>query len=286
MPPHEKEASPPEGVAGGGGASGPDSGAGGGGGERTPWLSRFGGTVGAGAFGAVIAAVPATLRVESVAGVCRPGGTWALLGGMAIVPMSIAILVLRRARVGFVALGKRDSAALASIVLLWLVSTFASLSLLGSILRARTHHRALGGVVFAGGALSIAAMLALVCARAARIARGLPRTARWGLGAIGGALLGVVIALARAKLAQLSSPPFPFAESAKLVDGMAFALSALLASVSPLVHRRFLALLGPPLAVAILVLGVSSLSACPPLRDAIEEQAPVFFWLVALVAPH
>jgi hypothetical protein len=286
MPPQEQDGSPPDGVADGGGASRPDPGAGGGRGERTPWLSRFGGTVGAGALGAVIAAVPATLRVESVAGVCRPGGTWALLGGVAIVPMSIAVLVLRRARVGFVALGKRESVALASIVLVWLVSTFACLSLLGSLLRARTHHRALGGVVFAGGALSVAGMLALVCARAARIARGLPRTARWGLGAIAGGLLGVVIALARAKLGHLASPPFPFEESAKLVDGMAFALSALLASVSPLVHRRFLALLGPPLAVAILVLGVSSLSACPPLRDAVEEQAPVFFWLIALVAPH
>ena len=140
--------------------------------------------------------------------------------------------------------------------------------------------------MFAGGALSVAGMLALVCARAARIARALPRTARWGLGAIGGGLLGVVIALARAKLGHLASPPFPFEESAKLVDGMAFALSALLASVSPLVHRRSLALLGPPLAVAILVLGVSALSACPPLRDAVEEQAPIFFWLIALVAPH
>jgi hypothetical protein len=255
-------------------------------GEPESWLSRFGATVGAGALGALIAATPATLRIESLGEPCSRGGTWALLCAAVIVPMSAAVVVLRRARAGFVALGKRDSVAPATTVVLWLASTFVALTALGSLLRALTHHRALGGVVFAGSGLFSATALALVCTRLTKIVLGLPRAARWGLGTLGGVMLGLGVVVVRVKVAQGFGAPFSTAESAKLVDGLAFALSALLASASPVVHRRTLAFLGPPLAVIILVLGVSSLFACPRLRDAVEEQAPLFSGLVGLVAPH
>jgi hypothetical protein len=287
MPSSEKDAASPNGVADGRGASPPDPSSQGAPGEPVPWLLRFGGVVGAGTLGAAIASAPATLRVASVAGVCSPAGTWALLGGVAIVPMSISIVALRRARVGFGALGQQESVALATTTLLWLASSFASVTLLGSFLRARTHHRALGGVVLAGCTLAVAAALALVCSRAAKIVLGLAQAARRAALVMGGAFLGLLlIALSSAALLSVARAPSPRTEDAKLLDAMAFALSALLASASPIVHRRVLALVGPPLAVAILVLGVSSLFACPVLGDAVEEKAPLFFWLVSLVAPH
>jgi hypothetical protein len=282
----EKDESHPSGIVGGSGASRPDPAADIPPGEPGPWFSYVGATVGAGAFGAAIAATPATLRIEGLGEVCSPGGTWALLGGLAIVPMSIAVVALRRAAASFVALGKRESVALATTILLWTVSTFVGLTLLGSLLRARTHHRALGGVAFAGCALSVAVVGALVCARAAKIVLRLARPARWGVAIILSALLGFVIAVAGVKLSHSAGPLLPPMASANLMDALAFGLSAVLASLLPNVYPRALALLGPPLAVVILVLGASSLLACLPLRDTIEEQAPLFFWPFALVASH
>jgi hypothetical protein len=255
-------------------------------GEPESWLLRFGGALGAGALGALIAAMPATLRIESLGETCSRGGTWALLSAVTIVPMSTAIVGLRRARTGLVALGKRHSIALATTSVLWLASTFVSLTALGSLLRALTHHRALGGVVFAGSGLFSALALALVCTRLSNIVLGLPRAVRWGVGILGGSLLGFAAAVVRTKMAHGSGPSLSTLDSAKLVDGLAFTLSALLASASPLVSRRTLALLGPPLAVVIVVLGVSALFACPVLRDTVEEKAPLFSGLVALVAQH
>ena len=259
-------------------------------------LLGFGGMVGAAALGAAIAAAPAALRVEGGAGACGPVGTWALLVAVAIVPMGLAVFALRRARVGFAAGGRpawnggastgNGSIAPLLTLLLWLVATFASMTVLGALFRARTHHRALGGVVFAGVALAVALLLALVSVRVAAIAQRLPRSVRWGLGAALGAGVGFLIAVARAHMAEPPAPPLPPPESARLVDGLAFLLAALLAARSPAALRRSLALVGPPFAVIILVLGVSTLRACPPLKATIEEQAPFFGSLVGLLAPH
>jgi len=200
--------------------------------------------------------------------------------------MGVAILALRRAKGGFLALGKPGSVAPLLLLLAWLVSTFASMTVLGALFRARTHHRALGGVVFAGAALVVAIGLAVVLSRVASIVRRLPRAARWGLGIALGATFGFLVAVARAQVARASGPSLPPAESARVVDALAFTLSALLAAGSPLVLRRPLALLGPPLAVVILVLGVSALSGCPSLREAIGTEAPLFASLLALLPLH
>jgi hypothetical protein len=249
-------------------------------------LLRFGGAVGAAALGAAIAAGPATLRIEAATGACGPLGTWALLAAVTLIPMSVAVWALRRAKPGFAALGKPGTLAPLLTLLVWSVATFAALAVLGALFRARTHHRALGGVVFAGAGLVVAVGLGLVTIRLAKVVPRLPRAARWGIGIGLGASLGFLAAVAREQIARHAGPALPPAESARLVDGLAFAFSALLASGSPLVFRRSLALLGPPFAVVTLVLGISALRACPALLGAIEEQAPLFSWLLGLLPQH
>jgi hypothetical protein len=242
---------------------------------------RFGGVVGAGSLGAAMAATPAALRLEGASGVCSPVGVWALLFAVAIVPMSLAVVGLRRARAGLFALGRGEGMTPVAILVAWLVSCFLALTLLGAVLRARTHHRALGGVVFALGALAVAVGLALVFVRVGSMVRRASLSTRWVLAALGAAALGFAVALARHQLAREPASPFSVAEGAKLVDGLAFVLSAFIVSGDPFVQRRAIALVGPPLAAIALILGLSSWRSCPSLRDALEERAPLFSWMVS-----
>lgn len=243
--------------------------------------------MGASALGALLAAVPAAFRIASsaaassgthAAGLGDIAKTWTMLGALGAVPMGLAILVLRRARAAFFALDGRPTLALTG--LLWFVSSFGSLAFLGSLLRARTHHRALGGVVFALCALFLMAFLAPVSARAAKILFRFAGPVFGGTRACGAALLALVFAAAIAGLVDgehwRSLGP----------DGCAFAIIVLLAAFSPLARRRTLALLGPPLAAILFVLGTSTLFRCAPLRDAVEHDAPLYSWLLTLVVPH
>jgi hypothetical protein len=245
-------------------------------------LLGFGGIVGAATLGAAIASTPATLRIGTDAGSCGALGTWALLAAVSLLPMGVAVVLLRRARLGFAALGNRQSLLPLLTLVLWLATTFVLLFALGALFRARTHHRALGGVVFAIVALAASAGLGIFSVRIASLLRRLPRSVLWGLGIAGGAGIGFCVAYARAG----TVPVLPPSESAVLVDGVAFAVSALVASGSPLVPRRSLSLLGPPLAVIVLLLGVSSLRTCPRVKETLGEEAPLFAKLVELVAPH
>jgi len=170
------------------------------------------------------------------------------------------------------------------MLLAWLGSCFVALTLLGAVLRAQTHHRALGGVTFALVAFALALGLALVIARIGSLVQKASPPMRWALGALGMALLA--LAAVKARHALGGAAPFSAAEGAKLVDGLAFALSAFIASGHPFLHRRALALVGPPVAAIILILGVSSWRTCPGLGEALGEQAPMFAWMARSAAPH
>jgi len=245
---------------------------------------RIGGVVGAGAFGSAMAAAPAALRLEPSLGVCSPVGAWPFLFGVSIVPMSVAVLGLQRARSGFRALGRSDGMTPVVMVLAWLGSCFAAMTLLGALLRARTHHRALGGVVFAFGAFALAVGLALALARIGALLRKTSPRARWVFVILGAAALALGMFQAQHRLG--STAPLSAAEGAKLVDGLAFALSAFIASGYPFVQWRALALIGPPLAGVVLILGLSTWRTCPTLQHALGEQAPMFAWMARYEAPH
>jgi hypothetical protein len=60
-----------------------------------------------------------------------------------------------------------------------------------------------------------------------------------------------------------------------VVDLLAFSLAAMFAARRSLASRRAVAVVGPPVAVAIMALGLSALRDLP-LRAAIDERAPAF----------
>lgn len=249
-------------------------------------VMRFGSAVGAGALGAAIATAPATFRLEDAAGVCSPVAAWTLLIATMVLPMSFLVLVLRRARGGFLALGRGNCGVTLAVLLGWFGSTFVALALAGALLRAETHHRALAGVTFAITALALSLLLALVWARLAAILRRADDAQRWAMtGALGIGLV-VTVASTRHELAGGLVWPLSTTQSVKLVDGLAFALGALVASWRPFVNRRALAFIGPPLAAVVLVLGASSLRACPSLREVLQRQAPAVSWMVGLISSN
>jgi hypothetical protein len=200
--------------------------------------------------------------------------------------MALCIVGLRRARAGFAAMGKSGILAASSTRIAWVVSLFVTLAGLGAILRARTHHRALGGVVYSVVAAVLAVGLLVVSARLVAVARKLPALALWGLGGAAAALLGFMGAMWKAQLAQSAFPPIPDVEIARLLDGSAFALAAFIASSGLLRARRSVTLLGPPVTIMVVLLGVSSVRSCVSLMQTLEAHAPGFAWLLSWIPTH
>lgn len=172
---------------------------------------------------------------------------------------------------------------------LWLASLVVALAVFGSTLRRTTHQHALAGVTFACGAAALALGTAVVCARIVAILRNAaPGTRR----ALSTALAALVIAglawVGLAFLRAVTSDPASVAASGTVVDILAFLLAALLASrvsfasLASFAPRRALALVGPPVAVAVTALGLSVLREAP-LRMAVEDRAPAFAPAVAWV---
>ncbi len=249
-------------------------------------MTGFGSLVGAGVVGSIIATAPALLRLEGATGVCSPFGAWAVLIAATVLPMSLLVLALQRARGGFMALGMgRDKVPLA-MLLGWISSTFAVMVFVGALLRARTHNHALAGVTFAIAGLVLALVLALVWTRLVQVARRIPAHRRTGIAVAMGTGFALALVWIGRDLSRRSSPPLPILQDVKVLDGLAFAVGALVASGRSFAHRRALALVGPPFAAVIVVLGVSSWRTCPSLRDALSGHAPDVSWAVGLLGSN
>jgi hypothetical protein len=197
------------------------------------------------------------------------------LAAVALGPMVAAVIVLRGAREGLRAFAGADAGLRAFGVALWLASLMVVLSILGVSLASR-HHHALIGVTYAFAALVAAVGSAVVCARVVAILRDAPAWARVTLVVLLGLLALGALALLAYRLARAASLDAESAAAAgTVVDVLAFALAALLAASRWLELRRVLALLGPPLAVAVVALGISALRDAR-VRDAVDEYAPAF----------
>lgn len=247
---------------------------------------RFGTAVGLAAAAALASAVPPALRISATlgadvaAGTPGTGKTWMGLAAAALVPMVAAVVTLRGAREGLRAFGGQGAEIRAYGVGLWAASLFVLLAFLGSVLRATTHHHALAGVTFAFGAVALAIMSALVCARAVSILRGAPAERRRVLViALGLCAVAAVGFTGLRFLRAASRDPASAAAAGYVVDILGFWLAAFLAAGHSLASRRLVALVGPPVAVAIAALGISALRD-PPLRTAIADGAPAFAPLV------
>jgi hypothetical protein len=159
---------------------------------------------------------------------------------------------------------------------LWLASLLVVFTIFGRVLRANTHHHGLAGVTFAFGALAAAVASALVCARVVALARTAPDFARRGLVAILGTAALLALAFVGLRFVRgASEDAASYGAAGTVVDVLAFALAAFFASRRSLGGRLAIALVGPPVAVVVLALGLTTLRDAP-VREAIGERAPAF----------
>jgi hypothetical protein len=255
--------------------------------QGASFVVRFGTAVGLGVLAALVGAVPATLRVASVAGDggAGPGRVWLALAAAALAPMLAAVVVLRGAREGLRAFAGPGAGLRALGIALWLASLLVGLTFFGSVLRAETHQHALAGVTFAFGALAFSVASAVVCARLVSIARGAPAFGRRALVFVAGTMAVLALAFVGLRFLHAAShDAASYGAAGTVVDVLAFALAAFFASHRALRGRRAFALLGPPVAVVVVALGVLTLRGAPLLRDAIGESAPAFAPVVDLLS--
>ncbi len=240
-------------------------------------LLRFGTAVGVGVGAALACTVPATMRVAAM--VATTQGlplVWSGLTAAALGPMIAAVIVLRGAREGLRVYAGAGVALRAYGVCLWLASLLVAFALFGSALRATTHQHALAGVTFAFGAVAAAIASALVCARLVAILGNASAGARYT--AAGVLAFVVFIALAWVGmqfLHAIAQDPASAVAGGTVVDVLAFTLAAVFAARPSFSRQRAFALVGPPVAVVVAAVGLTSLRDAP-LREAIDEHAPAF----------
>lgn len=240
-------------------------------------MLRIGTAVGLAALAALVCTLPATLRVSAaVAGTEGVPRVSVALSAAAFGPMIASIVVLRGARESVRSFIGPGLELRAFGVFLWLGLLLATFSILGSLLRAKTHHHALAGVTFAFLALGIAIASALVCARIVAILhQASARTGRALGGVLAGGTIVVILWIGIRFLQATARDPESASAAAVVVDVLAFAMCAAFAARPSFANRRAVALVGPPIAVAILALGVSALHD-RPLRAAMDDHAPAF----------
>ena len=248
--------------------------------ETGSLVLRFGTAVGLAAAAALAGAFPAALRVGSVLGQDGTGRVWTGLAAVSLVPMVGAVVVLRGAREGLRVFGGPGAELRAYGVALWASSLLVVLTLLGSVLRATTHQHALAGVTFAFAATFAAVGLALACVRVVTILRRASPGLRGGLAlALAKAVFAALGAVGIRFLHEALHEPTSAPAAGMVVDVLAFSLAAVSAAGRSLASRRAVAVVGPPVAVAIVALGFSALRDAP-LRTAIDDRAPAFAAMV------
>jgi hypothetical protein len=249
------------------------------------FLVRTGTALGSAAFAALGCALPATLRVASLADAAASAPrAWLALAAVALVPMVAAVVVLRGAREGMRAFAGPGAGLRAFGVALWLMSLIVVFTLFGRVLRSHTHHHGLAGVTFAFGALAIAIASGLACARVVAVARDAPDLARRGLLFVLGTVVAMALAYVGLRFVRgASADSASYGAAGTVVDVLAFALAAFFASRPALVPRRALAVAGPIIALAVGGFGAFTLREAP-IRDAIGVRAPAYAPVVDLLS--
>ncbi len=241
--------------------------------KGTPLLLRFGGFLGTCTLAALFASLPGALRV-SHAGEMDALRAWFCLAGLVLLPTFLLVPLAARAREGlrgFVgALGLEHVAGAAMFVGTWL--WFASA--LGLVLREKTHHRALGGVTFAIVALGVGVFLALSARRLATILATI-RAARPTLGALlAASVIALSVLLLGLRVAR-AAPFLPQSSRAAMVDGLALLLGIAFCARKTFDGRKWLARVGPPLALAVVAVAAHALETEPSFSRVIDRGAPL-----------
>lgn len=244
-------------------------------------VTRFGTAVGAGVMAAVVASLPAALRIGDGASAKEAAALWVALAAL-LTPLAIATVgVFRRARAGARLLVGPHVTAAAAAVVWWCVLELGLLSVFGAVLRAKTHHHGLAGVTFAFFAVASGVVVGLLAARGGRMLARFSSTAQKVVLAF--ATLAVFLALVLVGLRTARSEELSTA--AALVDVLALAVASAVGSTQLLARVRPLALVGVPVAAIVVVLGLSTVRAEGAIQEAIEKQAPLHGWLLGTVGP-
>jgi choline-sulfatase len=234
----------------------------------------------AGPIAALISSAPAAARVadERIAFIAA----WPAIAGLVGVPLAGLIAAMRLARRS---LGDRKPSSAASLfwgAVVWLCVSLPADAVLAAVLRATTHHRALGGATFATFALAVNALAVLAAWRFTVSA--LPRLSTRArskdfafvvvLGA--GFLVLTAVILGALGAGGPSDAALGDRVYALLVDGsLAVAATALAALWDPPAKRAQLASWGGAGGLALLgSIALSSLVQSPNLSRKVVEQAP------------
>jgi hypothetical protein len=245
---------------------------------RAPFLTRFGATVCVAALAALLASAPGALRMGGT-GEIDSTRAWLTLAGLAIAPMLVLVPIARLARDGLRGYFGPGALERVTAALVFACTWLWTLTVVGALLRAKTHHRALGGATFALIALATAIFLALTAQRLGVIVASV-RTRRGALGVVIAALaVGLSLVLLGLRIAR-AAPHLPPLDRATLVDGIAFALGLAFVARRSFDDRRVLARIGPPVAVCLIAVSMHALVTSPAAVEAMQRAAPVHFALL------
>ncbi len=239
---------------------------------------RFGTVVGGGVCAALGASLPAVMRIGDGGSFFRALELWMALAAV-LTPVAIATVgVFRRARVGVKILAGQNPSVLAAAVMWWAALEAGVLAVFGAMLRAKTHNHALAGVTFSVFALISGAIVALLAVRGARMLLDAPEaTQRIALATTAMATFAVLM-LAGVKTARAEG----LHTAAAQVDCLALAVAAAIASAPAFAKARPFAIAGVPVALLVLLVGLTTLHGEPTLQKSIDENAPVHAWLIGL----
>lgn len=232
---------------------------------------RLGLVVAGGVGSALVASLPASLRMGEEGSAAQALEQWVVLSAIATPIAVTAVAVLRRARVGLRLLAGERVMLVALGVLWWSVIELGLLSVFGALLRKTTHHHALAGVTFAAFAVASGVLVGLFARRTTSIlARGGTSLQKVGLAIAGGtAFIAIMLVGVRTSRAE------GMHTAAALVDTLAFAVTATIASSRIFGRVRPMAIGGVPVAVLIMMIGFTTLRFNPKLREALPERAPL-----------
>lgn len=228
---------------------------------------------------ALLAGLPAALRLSSAAQVSLPYA-WAILAGVAAPPLVALGFLGRRAARGWRAIGPDDAGLRLAAAGGWLAWTGLLADRVGAMLRAKTHHHALAAVTFAIAIAVVAGVLALVSRRILALLRDLDRrheTLARSLAVlwVAAPLCGLVLAL------RAAAPDLSPGARATIIDGAAFLLGGILASRTVESAPRPIAAAGPLVFAVLMTLAVMGLHE-PSVLSGLDAVAP----LLARWVPH
>jgi FtsH-binding integral membrane protein len=242
-------------------------------------VMRVGYVFAGGVVAAVASSLPAALRMGG-GGAARALEHWIALSALAT-PIGVgAVAVLKRARVGLRLLVGEHAALFAMGVLWWCVIELGLLSVFGAVLRKTTHHHALAGVTFAVFAAVTGIIVGLLARRAtANLARGEGSVHRVGLAIAAGAafLVLLLVGVRTSKAENIHT-------AAALVDALALMVTATIASSRLFGRYRPMAIAGVPVAVLVLMVGLTTLRFDPKMRESIPEAAPIHGLVLSLAS--